>query len=267
MNLRKVAGRLLGPSLMEEADLVHRVARRRNHIGRMFDVGAHQGRTLLPFAQDGWQVHAFEPDGDNRSHLEQVTKGLTNVIVVPKAVSDERGQLPIYTSAQSSGISSLSPFTESHTPSEVVEVETLARYMASLGILDVGFLKIDVEGFELPVLRGFPWDSVLPEVVLVEFEDAKTVRNGYTWKDLAEFLRGWGYEILISEWYPIVAYGGTHQWRRFARYPSELVDPDGWGNLIAVQRSAMPIMEREAKLYARRVRLSSTVRSLFSRSS
>ena len=70
---------------------------------------------------------------------------------------------------------------------------------------------------------------------MCEFEDAKTEPLGYSITDLAEYLRAKSYNLIISEWYPILAYGSPHRWRRFALYPCELLDSKAWGNIIAVR--------------------------------
>lgn len=198
----------------------------------MLDVGAHYGSSLAPFVQAGWSVHAFEPDPDNRAELQAAFGDHPDVTIVPVAVSDESGEMQLFTSDISTGVSSLAPFTATHRPSIRVPVITLGDYLARAAITSVEFMKVDVEGFERNVLAGHDW-SIRPEVVVLEFENAKTLPLGYSWEDLADQLRGRGYEILVSEWYPIERYGGAHQWRRMGRYPCELADSDGWGNLIA----------------------------------
>ena len=107
-------------------------------------------------------------------------------------------------------------------------------YLAEHGVETVDFLKIDVEGFERHVLDGYDW-LIKPEVIVLEFEDSKTVPLGYTWRDLADTLVARDYQVLVSEWFPGQRYGGSHRWRRFARYPTELEDPSAWGNLIAAR--------------------------------
>ena len=200
-------------------------------------------------------VHAFEPDPSNRAILRSAFGDCGNVRIVPAAVSDEAGELQLFTSDVSTGISSLAPFTSSHKASSIVPVLTLKNYLADAGITRVDFMKIDVEGFERNVLRGYDW-SFKPEMIVLEFEDAKTLSLGYSWKDLAEDLVERGYEVLVSEWYPIErygAYGDTHRWRALKRYPTELVDGDAWGNLIA-GRSVERFVEA-AHHAVRRVRL------------
>jgi FkbM family methyltransferase len=228
---KDTARRLLGPSQIDESQIAHSALRHRH--GTMLDVGAHYGHSLAPFAGDGWSIHAFEPDPANRAELEAAFGDVANVTIVPKGVSDRPGTLPLFTSAESSGISSFAPFTAGHAASGSVETVTLRDYLAEAGIDRVDFMKIDVEGFELPVLRGYDW-AIKPELIVLEFEDFKTVPLGYCWQELAEELVARGYEVLVSEWFPVERYGGAdHAWRRFSRYPTELLDTRAWGNLIA----------------------------------
>lgn len=256
-----VARRIAGPAVMEEAHIVHRLLRH-GGPGILLDVGAHRGHTLMPFAADGWTVYAFEPDPANRLALELLVAGMPNVTVVPKAVSNTTGHRTLFTSVQSTGISSLAPFTESHRAVATVEVTTLAEHMKGRRISEVTFLKVDVEGFERPVLDGFPWAHVRPRVVLVEFEDAKTLPLGYSWEDLARFLVEHRYYVLISEWFPILAYGTRHRWRGFKVYPATLIDPRGWGNLIAVDEELAPALLQAAHAHVRRLRLGRVARHL-----
>ena len=48
--------------------------------------------------------------------------------------------------------------------------------------------------------------------------DRKTVKLGYTARDLAEFLQRQGYSVLVSQWDPVVEYGTQHTWSRFTRF-------------------------------------------------
>jgi FkbM family methyltransferase len=228
--VRRLARISLGPAQLNEADIAR--AALKNRRGVMLDVGAHYGSSLAPFASDGWSIHAFEPDPANRAELEAAFGRRPNVTIVPKGVSDEPGKRPLFTSGESSGISSLAPFTKGHRSATTVEVITLRDYMAEAGITTVDFLKVDVEGFERNVLKGYDW-AIKPEIIVLEFEDSKTVPLGYSWKELADELVTRGYQVLVSEWFPIERYGVGHHWRRFARYPTELADPAAWGNLIA----------------------------------
>ncbi|MCB0069545.1 MAG: DUF115 domain-containing protein, partial [Caldilineaceae bacterium] len=37
----------------------------------------------------------------------------------------------------------------------------------------------------------------------------------------------------VSEWWPIIRYGISHDWRRLFRFPGKLAEDDAWGNFIA----------------------------------
>lgn len=222
----------------DECRIAFDALRARERAGVMIDVGAHFGGSLMPFASHGWTVFAFEPDSINRRRLQLSVDRLANVIVDARAVSDRfQPQAALYSSAASSGISGLSAFHATHQQQEIVEVVKLAQYFDEQPLLKAGvdFLKIDTEGFDLPVLKGFPWQVCSPRLILCEFEDAKTGPLGYSFNDLAEYLVERGYRLIVSEWYPIEQYGTSHRWRRFAQYPCELQDPKAWGNILAAR--------------------------------
>lgn len=211
-----------------------------SRTGTMVDVGACRGAALLPFAEKRWSVHAFEPDPANRAALLTATNGLSRIQISDRAVTETDDQvLTFYTSPESIGVSSLTPFTDKHQPSAEVHTTRLDTYLRSHDVQKVDYLKIDAEAHDYFALRSFPFDRIKPDAILCEFEDRKTEPLGYKMADMADFLVSHGYVVVVSEWFPIVRYGTEHQWRRFFRYPTETVAADGWGNLIAIRDPAM----------------------------
>ena len=242
--LRRALGRL--PQRLErwvryrlipdETNVVYQVMNRNAASRVMLDVGACTGDALASFAKDGWTVYAFEPDPINRGKLVERWGGAPTVRIDPRAVSDRSASnVPFFRSDVSEGISGLSSFHESHRSAGTVETTTLEVFCRDEQITHVDYLKVDTEGYDLFVLKGVPWPDVAPRVVVCEFEDTKTIPLGYTFDDLAGYLRDLDYHVLVSEWYPIVEYGGPHRWRRFANYPCTLADERAWGNLIATR--------------------------------
>ena len=223
----------------DETQMVYRILADGIQSSLMIDVGAHHGSALAPFAEHGWQVIAFEPDSANRETLAINFGAYENIIIDPRACSDQiQPAATLYTSTQSSGVSGLSAFLDSHEATEHVAVTTLSAALEEYGLAEkpIDFLKIDTEGFDLKVLQGYSWEDVPhPKVILCEFEDAKTIPLGYDFHDLAAYLVNRGYRLIISEWYPVKVYGGRHRWRRFTPYPCQLADPHSWGNIFAVK--------------------------------
>jgi len=222
--------------------------------GVMLDIGAHFGSTLRPYLDRGWRVIAAEPDQAKISRLKKFVDrpGFT---LIPVAVGGrEEASLPFYTSEESTGISSLIPFRDSHVQSGNVKLTTLGRIIEDHDIAAIDFLKIDTEGFDFQVLRGMPWWKVRPEVVLCEFDEQKTRGVDHDYRALGNALLAQGYHVYLSEWFPIVRYGGNHRWRSVRRFSCDLFDPTAWGNFIAVRADAdvdrmemlLPLNERES---------------------
>lgn len=228
----------IGAYRPDEIEIAYKALMSDGKPGLMVDVGAHYGKSLSLFAETGWTVFAFEPDSENRKRLTWSYGDLNNVFIDPRAVSDHiQEKAPIYRSNISSGFSGLSSFDSSHEIAEEVDVTTLESFFGEKGISghEVDFLKIDTEGYDLQVLRGIPWQTVSPRLIVCEFEDSKTIPLGYTFHDLANFLEEREYKLVVSEWFPIIKYGSPHNWRRFTIYPCELEDHRAWGNIIATK--------------------------------
>lgn len=224
---------------LEESKVVLRAAEMSSPGDRvMIDVGAHRGSSTLPFAERGWRVYAFEPDQRNRRHFERVLDGYENVTIDPRAVTDVDGaKSMLYESDESTGISSLLAFADSHRPSTKVETVRLDTFLAVNSVDRVDFLKVDTEGYDLLVLRSFPWQNYQPPFVLCEFEDRKTRHLGYSTQDIIHFLRDRGYHVLISEWHPIVRYGVTHAFFQLRVYDGRGPKSSSWGNLLALKQA------------------------------
>lgn len=231
---------MLGRVLLEEVEIIYDALKGYKSSKVMIDVGAHFGNSLEPFAEEGWDVFGFEPDPKNRETLLALCTKYPNVNIDARAVSDRSQEnLSFFTSEVSTGISSLSSFHESHKESTSVDTITLDVFCNDANIKDVAFLKIDTEGHDLFVLKGVNWETTKPDVILCEFEDKKTKPLGYDFHDLATYLQGKGYALLVSEWYPMVEYGLQHKWRQFSSYPCQLKDQKAWGNIIAVKDSSL----------------------------
>lgn len=221
---------------------------------QMIDVGAHHGWALAPFLEKSWNIYAFEPDEKNRARLldrlrNHKNKNLVSLDIRCVSNKSQKG-ISFYRSEQSTGISGLSAFHESHVEAQQVDTTTLDEFFGDKPLSQVDFLKVDTEGHDLFVLQGFPWERTRPAVIECEFEDTKTVPLGYTFHELAQFLIDKGYTVYVSEWHPIIRYGIRHDWKHLSRYPCQLSDEKAWGNLIAFRD---PIDEDALKNAVRRV--------------
>ncbi len=199
---------------------------------------------------------AFEPHPELFSRLERQYGDRDNVRIVQRAISDEAGVLPFYTSDEHPGIHSLAAFHPTHKPTVEVEVGLLDMELSRMGIGSVAALKIDTEGADLPALRGFDFAKRQPELVMAEFMDARSREHfGYTHHDMAEFMAGHGYETWVSEWAAIEEYGRagedlSHRWLGFTAYRS--AGSPAWGNLVFVQPEDRPRLQAAVRSTLRR---------------
>lgn len=114
--------------------------------GRAIDAGANIGNHSRHFAQFFETVEAFEPHPRTFALLS--VNAPSNVSCHQCALGGEPGQAVLHDLPTNIGGSSL--VHESDAPSHRVEVRTIDEF----AFKDVGFVKIDVEGFEEHVLRG-----------------------------------------------------------------------------------------------------------------
>ncbi len=121
----------------------------------VYDVGANAGYFALLSGELGASVHAFEPNPAVRALLSRsVELGHHDITVVPCAVSDRQGKLPLYVSGP--GNTGRSGLMVERGTSVEVDVVTLDDYARRTGTRPQ-LVKVDVEGAEVGVLEGMDW--------------------------------------------------------------------------------------------------------------
>ena len=155
------------------------------------DVGANTGIYTNALLRTGADVVSVEANPDCVRLLERLYGG--RVTLVAKAVSDVPGTATLRLPAtdRQSGLSTLEP-TNQISGAATRGVEVPVARLDDLPLGDVGFIKIDVEGHELAVLRGAAATLArcLP-VLLIEAEERH--RPGAV-PSVREYLAGFGYE-------------------------------------------------------------------------
>jgi len=176
------------------------------------DVGAHIGYySLLSSRKVGptGRVFAFEPDPRNYALLTAniSANNCTNVVSVQKAVADYTGKGRLFLSTSSV---SHSLYKDNSVPiSSIIEVDvvSLDDYFRQLGWPSVvNVIKMDIEGAEIPALRGMKeLSSRNPSLKLIlEFRPRRILAAGYTVEDLFCVLTELGFtsiqDINTGEW-------------------------------------------------------------------
>ncbi len=175
--------------------------------GCFIDVGANVGLFSLYAAKSlgpNGRIMAFEPSSNTankfRKNLE--LNKITGVEIVQKGLSFEPGRLKLMVAEEGYDAfnSFAAPSMGGTAATEEVEVTTLDAFAAekSLRPAEVDLMKIDVEGWELSVLKGGRDFFTSPDapVLLVEFTETNARNAGTSCAELSAYLtRELGYKL------------------------------------------------------------------------
>jgi len=157
-------------------------------LHRMFDVGANLGLYSFSFSAnaDRGKVVAFEPDAINASLFEKTLAQCPSrdIVLERKAVSATAGTATFLLDNMSGATGTLcldeATFSERHYGGTALRatVETTTIDEASDRFFSPDFIKIDVEGAEMDVLKGARRTLVTARpIVLVEVATEKALRD------------------------------------------------------------------------------------------
>ena len=162
------------------------------------DIGADRGMYSITLSQYNAACVAFEPRLTFAAKIQELanSKGL-KVQVQPVALSDHTGVARLRTLTEDPGRSTIESANVLEDPAGSPQAECLVPTLRldDYGFKSVGFVKIDVEGHELAVLRGA--EETLRQcspTILVELEERHCPG---TVKNVSAFLSTLGYDGLF----------------------------------------------------------------------
>jgi FkbM family methyltransferase len=116
------------------------------------DIGAHVGAVAIYLARKFERVIAFEAVPETFEYLQRNSEGITNLTALNVAVGPENSEVYLSHYRKHGQLS--------HVAGTVAEAKTErigpipARTIDGMDVGNVSFIKIDVEGYEAPVLEG-----------------------------------------------------------------------------------------------------------------
>ncbi len=150
------------------------------------DVGAHCGLWSMQLIKQFDQVIAFEPVPEHRECFHANLYGKDNVTLFACALGDHAGRVRMETAPTSSGDTRVAAELENGG----VALETFDEIVGELGVpLQVDFVKLDCEGYELHALKGaFKMIKRCLPVVIVEQKPGRAQRFGLPETGACEWL-------------------------------------------------------------------------------
>ncbi len=176
----------------------------------VFDIGANRGDFTLLFSHivgSKGAVHAFEPVPPTFKELSLRTRSecrFQNVSLNNCALGESAGRFQIQVPAGDFGQASLknhavASWSKPGRDTFDCNVSTLDAYVTEKKLDRLDFLKIDIEGAELPALRGGQHTlSRFRPIIHCEYFSKWTEAFGYAFTDVMSFLQSCGYSHFYS---------------------------------------------------------------------
>jgi FkbM family methyltransferase len=168
----------------------------------VYDVGAFQGLLTLFFSRTSRQVISYEPNSMNRARLMENLKlnEVTNVRIRPFGLGSHAQTAQMVYSPLMSGGASLEQKTADQlrqargVQAEQIQITTLDGDIAEERLPQPDFIKVDVEGWELEVLKGArgTLENVRPSLFLEMHGETMNEKKRKV-AELVEFLTAVGY--------------------------------------------------------------------------
>jgi len=169
----------------------------------VFDVGANIGdwAALALCINPNLEIHCFEPSAITFQRLQERGRG---IICNNFGLSSAPGETTLWIFADSLGINSLYKrrgledgwgLPEQQTQ-ETVQLDTLDAYCQRAGVQMIDFMKVDVEGHELEILKGAVGMLANEKIKRIQFEyGGCNIDSRVLLKDLFDFLTSYGYTL------------------------------------------------------------------------
>ena len=158
------------------------------------DIGAAAGIYTVHMLKVSRDVIAFEPRPSQAAELSRMFESLgAPVRVESVALSNRAGVSQMRMLIKDRGRSTIEAANslDDEDGSAEVQVAVQVRKLDDFGLVEIGFIKIDVEGHELAVLEGAR-DTILRSLPIILVESEERHRKGAV-ADITTFLRQLGY--------------------------------------------------------------------------
>jgi len=163
----------------------------------MIDIGANTGYYTLQLAKkfQASKIISIEADPQTCEILKNNCKlnYLTNVDILNKAVSDKKGQVEFFQRMQS-GTSSIYSINSDEKKINI-QTNTLDNILKEYQ--NISWIKVDVEGAELSVLRGATQVLKKTKNILIEVHEHVLTKNNENPQEIIHILKNNGFEIRL----------------------------------------------------------------------
>jgi len=171
----------------------------------IIDIGGNCGLFCIPAEKEGYKVFTFEPVSMNVELLElnKRENNCQNLTIIPKALSNNNTKKKIFIPYCSDNTSfnlsvAVSNMKIKDYIEEVVSCQTFDSWVSKQKNINVGFIKIDVQGFEKEVLQGM--QNFLKHCndvyIFIEWDEKHTNQSGSSLDELESLIVSNGFNLV-----------------------------------------------------------------------
>ena len=177
-------------------------------ISGIIQIGAHHGNEYETLKKLSENMLMFEPQKEVYNKLFNKLGSIPNVVIENKALGSFSGTMSMYTEQANDGQSSSLLIPQLHcvqypsikfTGTEQVEVITLNEYFINK-IFNYNLLTLDVQGYELEVLKGSTNLLSKVDYILCEVNRAELYTGCPMVEEIDSFLNDYGFKRDITSW-------------------------------------------------------------------
>jgi len=147
----------------------------KDKINNIFDVGCRSDSEFLHFKGE---VHYFDPVSEFIENLKKQPNSNKTSYFNTFGLGNETKETYYYPKYQSFYDRIISCRVSDNSNKVVLHIKKANEYIIENNIKTIDFLKIDTEGYELNVLKGF--DSFLENIKIIQFEYGGTFMDNNT---------------------------------------------------------------------------------------
>jgi FkbM family methyltransferase len=141
----------------------------KNNINTIFDIGCRSDSEFIDFSGE---VHYFDPNDAFIEKLKTCTNSNVKSYFNNFGLGEENKHLYYYPKYESFFDRFISWYVSDANNKILLNIKKAKDYILEKNITNIDFVKIDTEGYELNVLKGF--EDLLKNVKIIQFEYSGT---------------------------------------------------------------------------------------------
>ena len=186
-----------------------------NDVKIIFDVGGHNGESILLFNKNFnlLKTYSFEPLENNFLKLKINTKKIAKKITYFNCALGEKKEIRIIKEMIETSSSTLNDINENSKyfkkkkfflgvkenkkmfEEKKVSVDRADNIIKKFKVDKIDLLKIDTEGYELNVIKGFGENIDLVKVIIFEHHFDLMIKKNYNYSDINKYLANKGFHL------------------------------------------------------------------------